>query len=150
MKQTFFSIVLLFLFSIAKAQNNNPNAPVFKFNEEVHEFGNIAEGPEAQIDFIFTNVGKEPLIIMQCNASCGCTIPDWPKEPILPGQKGTIKVKYTTKDRVGSFNKTIFIRSNAKSDKERFEIIIKGNVIAASNTDKSIKINPSVQTFGKN
>ncbi|HMN33104.1 MAG TPA: DUF1573 domain-containing protein [Chitinophagaceae bacterium] len=136
--------LLLLVFS-ANSQNSNPNAPIFKFVEEVHDFGNIIEGPEAQIDFVFTNVGKEPLIIMQANASCGCTTPDWTKEPVKPGQKGSIKVKYTTKDRVGSFNKTVFIRSNAYSDKERYEIQIKGNVIAASNTDKSIKINPSIQ-----
>ena len=141
--------ILLIAFN-ANSQNNNPNAPIFKFTEEVHDFGNIIEGPEAQIEFVFTNIGKVPLIIMQANASCGCTTPDWTKEPVMPGQKGSIKVKYTTKDRVGSFNKTVFIRSNAKSDKERYEIQIKGNVISASNTDKSIKINPSVQTPPKN
>lgn len=64
----------------------------------------------------------------------------------MPGQKGSIKVKYNTKDRIGSFNKTVYIKSNAKSDKERYEITIKGNVIAANSTDKTIKLNPSVQT----
>jgi len=149
MKKLSILLALMSVVFFAKAQNNNPNAAVFKFVEETHEFGNIAEGPEAQIDFVFTNVGKEPLIIQQCSASCGCTTPDWTKEPIMPGQKGTIKVKYNTKDRVGSFNKSVYIRSNAKSDKERYEIYIKGNVIAANNTDKSIKLNPSVQTANK-
>lgn len=126
------SILLLTLVSfITNAQQNtNPNAPVFKFNEETHDFGNLKEGPQASFDFVFTNVGKEPLIIQNCSASCGCTTPDWTKDPILPGQKGKITVKYNTDGRVGPFTKTVYIASNAKSDKERFEIQIKGNVIA--------------------
>ncbi len=149
MKKLLLLLTLISACFLSNAQNNSPNAPVFKFVEETHDFGNIAEGPEAMIDFTFTNTGKEPLIIQQCSASCGCTTPDWSKEPILPGQKGSIKVKYTTKDRVGSFNKTVYIRSNAKSSSERYEIFIKGNVIAAGNTDKTIKINPSVQSAGR-
>lgn len=145
MKKITFILSLLAISFFAKAQNNSATAPVFKFTTEVHDFGNIAEGPEAQIDFNFVNAGKEPLIIQQCSASCGCTTPDWTKEPILPGQKGVIKVKYSTKDRVGSFNKTVYIKSNAKGEKERYEIVIKGNVIAANSTDKTIKLNPSVQ-----
>lgn len=139
---------LLFLVSIslfANAQNKNPNGPVFKFVEETHEFGNLKEGPQAQVDFVFTNAGKEPLIIQNCSASCGCTTPDWTKEPIMPGQKGKITVKYNTEGRVGSFNKTVYIASNAVSEKERYEIYIKGNVIAATSTDNSIKISPSIQ-----
>lgn len=149
MKKLLLLLTLISAYFLSNAQNNSPNAPVFKFVEETHDFGNIAEGPEAMIDFTFTNTGKEPLIIQQCSASCGCTTPDWSKEPILPGQKGSIKVKYTTKDRVGTFNKTVYIRSNAKSSSERYEIFIKGNVIAAGNTDKTIKVNPSVQSAGR-
>lgn len=149
MKKLLLLLTLISVCFLSNAQNNSPNAPVFKFVEETHDFGNIAEGPEAMIDFTFTNTGKEPLIIQQCSASCGCTTPDWSKEPILPGQKGSIKVKYTTKDRVGTFNKTVYIRSNAKSSSERYEIFIKGNVIAAGNTDKTIKVNPSVQSAGR-
>lgn len=130
---------------IAQAQNKNPNGPVFKFVEETHDFGNIKEGPQGQVDFVFTNTGKEPLIIQNCSASCGCTTPDWTKDPIMPGQKGKITVKYNTQGRVGSFNKTVYIASNARSDKERYEIYIKGNVISETSTDNTIKLNPSVQ-----
>lgn len=118
----------------AHAQNNNPNAPVFKFNEETHDFGTIKEGPEAVFDFIFTNTGKEPLIIQDCKASCGCTTPEWPKAPVLPGQKGKITVKYDTKGRAGTFNKSIFIASNAKSKEKRYELVITGNVIGSNPT----------------
>lgn len=143
MKRILTSLLLLMTSSLLFAQNNNPNGPIFKFIEETHDFGNIKEGPQAQIDFIFINGGKEPLIIQNCSASCGCTTPDWSKEPIAPNQKGKITVKYDTKGRVGSFNKTVYIASNARSDKERYEINIKGNVIAES--DNSIKVNPSIQ-----
>ncbi len=149
MKRFSIFLCLLSLGFFANAQNKSPNAPVFKFTEEVHDFGNVPEGPEAIVEFVFTNAGKEPLIIQQCSASCGCTTPDWTKEPILPGQKGSIKVKYTTKDRVGSFNKSVYIRSNARSESERYEILIKGTVIAAGNTDKTIKMSPSVQSARK-
>lgn len=147
MKKQILIWMLCFVAGFAKAQNNSANAPVFSFVAETHDFGNLLEGPEAEVDFIFTNTGKEPLIIQQCTASCGCTTPDWTKEPILPGQRGNIKVKYATKDRVGTFNKTVYIRSNAKSDKERYEINIKGNVIAVNNPDRNIKINPPLQTI---
>lgn len=141
------SLLLLVTYSVAiNAQVKNPNGPIFKFIEETHEFGNLKEGPQAQVDFIFVNGGKEPLIIQNCSASCGCTTPDWTKEPIMPGQKGKITVKYNTEGRVGSFNKTVYIASNAKSDKERYEIYIKGNVISATNTDKNIQFSPSVQS----
>lgn len=65
-----FILLASFAFSFsAMAQNNNPNAAEFKFVEETHNFGNIPEGPEAQYEFVFTNVGKEPLIIQDCKAS---------------------------------------------------------------------------------
>lgn len=131
MKTTLSILLLTFASFFSNAQQNmNPNAPVFKFNEETHDFGNLKEGPQASYDFVFTNVGKEPLIIQNCSASCGCTTPDWTKDPILPGQKGKITVKYNTEGRAGTFTKTVYIASNAKGDKERFEIYIKGNVIA--------------------
>lgn len=134
----FLSIIGLFFIGFAAlAQNNSPNAPVFKFNEETHDFGTIKEGPEAVFDFVFTNVGKEPLIIQDCKASCGCTTPDWTKAPVLPGQKGKISVKYDTKGRPGSFNKSIFIASNARSKEKRYELIITGNVVAAAASESA-------------
>jgi len=130
MKKIATFLILLFATFSSFAQNDRPNAPVFKFNEETHDFGNLKEGIEASFDFVFTNTGKEPLLIQDCKASCGCTTPDWSKAPVLPGQKGKITVKYDTKGRPGSFNKSIFIASNAKSTEKRYEIIITGNVVA--------------------
>ena len=59
-------------------------------------------------EFVFTNIGKEPLIISKAKGSCGCTVPEWPKEPIMSGETGVIKVNYDEK-RIGSFNKSITI-----------------------------------------
>ena len=141
--KTFLSIAFLFMLSLSVfSQNDRPNAPVFKFVEETHNFGNLKEGVEASYDFMFTNIGKEPLIIQDCKASCGCTTPDWTKSPILPGQSGKINVKYDTKGRPGSFNKSIFIASNAKSKEKRYEIIVTGNVIGSGESDAAPKSTP--------
>src|SRR4051812_44985189 len=68
----------------------SPNAGKFKFNEETHDYGEVMEGPLAETDFEFKNVGKEPIVISEAHGSCGCTVPKWPQEPILPGKKGVI------------------------------------------------------------
>ncbi len=104
----------------------NNNAADFKFVTEQHDFGTIPEGPQAKFDFEFTNVGKEPLILTDVHASCGCTTPVWSKEPISPGAKSKITAVYNTKGRGGNFTKTITIKSNAKGGDKI--VIIKGVV----------------------
>ena len=95
----------------------------------------IPEGPAAEYTFEFTNVGNEPLIIQNASASCGCTTPEWPKEPILPGKVGKIKVKYNTQGRGNQpFDKSVYISSNASTNNERYELHIKGFVTGAGNT----------------
>jgi len=118
------------------APAKNPNAPKFKFmGGDSYDFGTVPEGPIAEHKFEFENVGKEPLMIQSANASCGCTTPEWPKEPILPHHKGVITVRYNTQGRVGPFNKQVYIQSNATAASEpRYELTIKGTVTAASNT----------------
>ncbi len=91
-----------------------PNAGEFKFVEETHNFGTFEEGPIVETDFEFTNVGKEPITIKESHASCGCTVPTWPKEPIAPGKKGKIHVTFNSKGRVGQIHKDVTIVSNAK------------------------------------
>ena len=63
----------------------DPDAPVFKFEEEEHDYGTIKQGANGTTEFKFTNTGQKPLIITNARGSCGCTVPEWPKEPILPG-----------------------------------------------------------------
>lgn len=117
-------------------QTATPAAPVkkegasldFKFTE--HNFGELEEGPKAAVDFVFTNTGSKPLILTDVKASCGCTTPDWPKEPIAPGQSSKIKVEYNTQGRPGDFTKSITITSN-ESDQPKM-IYIKGKVKGAA------------------
>lgn len=103
----------------------NPNAPEISFEVTTHDFGTIQKGDDCTYEFKFKNTGKEPLILANCQASCGCTTPACPKEPIGPGSSGSIKVKYDS-NRVGVFNKTVTITSNAKNTP--ITLIIKGKV----------------------
>lgn len=104
---------------------DNPNAPEITFESEVIDYGTIPYKADGNREFKVTNTGKEPLIISNCQPTCGCTLPTWPKEPIKPGKSAIIKVHYAT-ERVGTFDKTINITSNAKTP---FKVIrIKGVV----------------------
>jgi hypothetical protein len=84
-----------------------------KFEKETHDFGTIPEGPSAEYEFQFKNTGKEPIIIQQVHASCGCTTPSYSKDPVLPGKSGKIKASYSTQGRPNAFTKTITVMSNA-------------------------------------
>lgn len=118
---TFLSILLV---GSLMAQSG----PKIIFKKTNHDFGTVAEGPQITTEFNFKNEGDEPLILSNVKASCGCTVPNWPKEPILPGQSSQIEVKYNTQRRIGNFNKSITISSNA--DDAAKVIYIKGKVEA--------------------
>ncbi len=102
---------------------NNPNAPVITFETLEHDFGTMKQGGNGTFDFVFKNDGKEPLILSNVRSTCGCTIPTWPKHPIMPGESEKIRVKYDTK-RIGPFHKAVHIYSNAK--KSTVTLKIKG------------------------
>lgn len=112
-------------------QANNPNAPIVKFDKTVHDYGTMLQHGDGKCEFKFTNTGKEPLILSNVRSSCGCTVPTWPRQPILPGQSEVIKVKYDTK-RVGMINKSIHVYSNAKVSP--LTLKIKGKIEVASTT----------------
>ncbi len=86
--------------------------PEFKFDEDSYDFGNINEGDVVDHTFTFTNVGQAPLVISSATGSCGCTIPEWPKESIAPGETGEIKVQFNSKGKGGVNNKTVSITAN--------------------------------------
>ncbi|HXH18898.1 MAG TPA: DUF1573 domain-containing protein [Chitinophagales bacterium] len=113
----------------------NPTGPAIRFEFEEYNFGDINEGDDATVDFVFTNTGTEKLILTDVKASCGCTTPFWSKEPVMPGEKGKITAKYNTQGRPGNFSKAITITSNASE--ETMRIFIKGNVIAKQAEDKN-------------
>jgi hypothetical protein len=108
------------------------------FTEEVFDFGTIAEGPNAEHVFTFKNTGKEPIILQNVSASCGCTTPQWSKDPVLPGKTGTVKASYSTAGRPNAFNKTVTVVSNAGTK----VLTIKGNVEKAP--DSSVPQNTSM------
>lgn len=110
---------------------------VFNFESETIDYGKINKGAEGVRTFVFTNIGDKPLVIKNVKSSCGCTIPKKPEKPILPGEKGEIKVSYDTK-RVGGFSKSITIFSNAKN--ARKVIRIKGIVNKGISLEKEKSI----------
>ncbi|MFQ3174601.1 MAG: outer membrane lipoprotein-sorting protein [Flavobacterium sp.] len=98
------------------------------FVSETIDYGTIAHNADGKREFVFTNNGTKPLIITNTQGSCGCTVPTSPKEPIAPGAKGIIGVKYAT-DRVGAFTKTVTVTSNA-TGQATLVLTIKGTVLA--------------------
>lgn len=125
-------LVLLFtmagavFFANAQEQTNtapDPNAAEIKWESTTIDYGNVKKADESAATryFKFTNVGKSPLILSSCRGSCGCTVPQCPQEPIMPGKGGEIKVHYDV-NRVGPFTKTITVTSNAKNANETLKI----------------------------
>jgi hypothetical protein len=131
MKKAVLSLVVLFvaLLSVNKSYAQVETGPKIEFSKETHDYGTVKYGADGACTFEFKNTGNEPLIISNAKGSCGCTVPDWPKEPIAPGAKGTITVKYDTK-RPGAINKSVTITSNAVNEPTKV-IRIKGNVLPA-------------------
>lgn len=123
MKKLLLSMVVMLFALVTNAQERQAE---IKFETTVHDFGTFAEGVQATYEFKFTNVGNAPLVLSGVNPSCGCTAPEWPKDPIMPGQSGKIKVTYNSTGRPNSFNKSITVTSNAKNG--TLVLTIKGNV----------------------
>jgi hypothetical protein len=109
-----------------KPDGSNPNAPKVEFEKLVHDYGTLHQYGDGNCEFRFTNTGKEPLVLSNVRSSCGCTVPDWPRKPILPGKSDVIKVKYAT-NRLGKINKSITVQSNAANSP--IVLRIAGNVI---------------------
>jgi hypothetical protein len=133
MKKTILSMALL-TFGVFTLNAQTPtteqnwNAPI-QFEKETHDYGTIKNGSDGTCEFKFKNTGKEPFVIANAKGSCGCTVPEWPKEAIAPGKTGTIKVSYDTK-RTGAINKnvTLDIQNVGKDKKASKTLFIKGTV----------------------
>jgi hypothetical protein len=89
--------------------------PGYKFDVTTHDYGTIKKGADPYCEFQLTNTGKDPLIIKEAHGSCGCTVPEYTKEPIQPGQTVTIKVRYDT-NRPGPFEKTVTMTFEGKDN----------------------------------
>jgi hypothetical protein len=104
--------------------------PKFQFLESEFDFGTIQEGEVVEHLFQFTNVGNAPLIIKKASASCGCTVPSTPKDPILPGESSEIKVRFDSRNKPNQQLKTITIEANTEPVMTRLQI--KGFVVPNS------------------
>lgn len=131
------------------AQPAQPAAPVgpttvMSFTETEFDFGKVDAGEKVEHVYKFTNTGNEPLIISNAKGSCGCTVPDWPREPIAVGGTGEIKVVFDSKNKKGQRNQKVTITAN--TDPPQTFIYMKGEVIpaegdAANTAAPQIKVN---------
>lgn len=128
MKKMLFTLGVTLMMSFAVVAQNtnnqtaaNPNAPVITFDKTTHDYGTVTKGGDGTCEFKFKNTGVEPLILSNVTSSCGCTVPEWPREPILKGKSASIKVKYDT-NRIGLINKTVTVMSNSKGSAVQLKI----------------------------
>ena len=120
--------IMLLMAGVAKAQDTKvQNGPEIEFEKVVHDYGDVPYNGNGECEFRFTNTGTEPLLVQKPKSSCGCTIPSWPKEPILPGESDVIKVTYRT-NGAGNINKTVTVTSNAVKN-STVVLRIKGRVL---------------------
>ncbi|MGL5262161.1 MAG: DUF1573 domain-containing protein [Bacteroides sp.] len=120
-KLLLLSLMVIMSIGISSAQTKNADAKFEATTQNLGEFS--VKKPVVSTEFTFTNVGNAPLVIHQVIASCGCTVPEYSKEPVLPGKKGKIKVTYDGSDKpIGYFKKSIIVRTNAKTPTSRLFI----------------------------
>ncbi|OUS00535.1 hypothetical protein A9Q86_11145 [Flavobacteriales bacterium 33_180_T64] len=120
--------------SFSQEQAKHQKIGVLAFEEEVIDYGTIQQHDNGIRTFKFKNRGRAPIVISKVKTSCGCTVPTYPKQAILPGESATIEIKYAT-SRIGKFSKSIIVISNADDGQKKLQI--KGNVIAKQS--KTIK-----------
>ncbi|AWI26156.1 DUF1573 domain-containing protein [Flavobacterium pallidum] len=114
-----------------KKENKDPNSEgkaIMEFKEKEFDFGDINEGDKVEHVFSFKNTGEVDLKIVSARGSCGCTVPDYPKEPVKPGEESQIKVSFNSARKHGEQHKTVTINANTATGTEVLKI--KGNVIA--------------------
>lgn len=110
-------------------------APVMKLAEATHDFGDVKANEKVQTYIKFINEGKSPLIIQDASATCGCTVPEFPKNPIAVGAMDSIKVEYTAGNMNGKQQKTVTLKTNTANGAEQFNIT--ANVVGATETPQS-------------
>ena len=108
----------------------NGQYPVMLFESSAHDFGKINAGDKVSYDFKFTNTGTGDLVIANAVGSCGCTVPEYPKEPLAPGKSGVMKVTFNSAGKSGMQQKTVTITTNTKAQKE--QLIIKAAITPQS------------------
>lgn len=125
------AIILAFVVAVlslkAQDRKGSSGTPQITFAETTFVFDTLTQNSPCEHLYAFTNTGDAPLIISSAFSSCGCVVPEWPKEPVMPGKKGTIKVVYNT-SKAGSVNKAIVVKSNAANNPKAV-LRLKGTVV---------------------
>jgi hypothetical protein len=139
MKQFVLALVAIFMLSCSQSaskkvkqenvekaiaqQEANEDLPVMSFERAEHDFGTIKEGDVVETSFAFTNTGKSDLIILDARGSCGCTVPEYPKNtPIVPGETREIKVKFDSANKPGNQTKTVTLTNNTERGRDILRI----------------------------
>ncbi|MFN4000361.1 DUF1573 domain-containing protein [Algoriphagus sp.] len=125
-----FSMFAFALVFHANAQEQAAGA-VITFKENSIDFGDIVQGAKVEHTFTLTNSGTAPLVISNVAATCGCTVPSWPKEPVAPGKSAEIKVSFNSTGKMGKQNSVVRIYSNASEPIEKVSLI--SNVLPKTN-----------------
>jgi hypothetical protein len=129
MKRLLFLMSVVMVAFAANAQEKNTqdkaasNGPVITFEESSKDFGDITQGDKVEHVFKLENTGNAPLVISNVAATCGCTVPNWPKEPIAPGKTAEIKVSFNSAGKMGKQNSVVRIYSNATEPIEKVSLI---------------------------
>jgi uncharacterized protein (DUF58 family) len=117
-------IVALVAFAAqAQVASNTNDGAVITFSEKSRDFGDIVQGEKVEHTFRLENTGAAPLVISNVAATCGCTVPAWPKEPIAPGESADIKVTFNSSGKMGKQNSVVRLYSNATEPIEKISMI---------------------------
>jgi len=160
MKKIFLLAFIFAAFSmVAVAQTEEPTAPtpteeaapetggpVMTLESNTVDYGTIKQHGEPLRKVSFTNTGTEPLVIKNARGSCGCTVPTWPKEPILPGASADIEIRYAT-NRLGKINKTVKITTNEGGDPHVIKVV--GKILKPEEDEAVPASAPSILSGGK-
>ena len=142
MKTIFSLFVALFVFvAVGYAQKG-----VMKFTKETHDFSKIEQGKPVTHVFEFKNMGSDPIVINDAQASCGCTKPNWTREPVLPGKTGTVSATFNAA-APGQFTKTVTVTSNAEAGQT--VLYLKGEVVTQKQAETAASPAPAVKSTTK-
>lgn len=123
MKSLIIFVFGVFMIYGAVAQEGAVSGPEITFEEDQFDFGDIHQGDKVEHVFAFENTGNEPLIITNVQTTCGCTAPNWPRDPIAPGQASEVKVVFNSTGKIGRQHKVITIVSNAVTASTKVAIV---------------------------
>jgi len=107
----------------ASGNLDNSEMPEIKFNKDIHDFGLLLQGEKVSYTFKFKNIGKGDLIIKEATATCGCTVPKYPRKPIAAGENGEIEVIFDSQNRAGKQVKSVTVWTNCQPNKIKLQIV---------------------------